>query len=121
MHNIVDNMTDDLGISNHLTIRNGVCRYVRRVPEDLRLAFPFAVELVDEQDAAAPAAGAAHGPYLGIVERPPHGPERRPEMTGVFALPARERRHDERDLDLSGEHGGEKGLACAGRTGEHRA
>lgn len=42
MHNIVHNMTDDLGVSNHLTIRNGVCQYVRRVPEDLRLAFPFA-------------------------------------------------------------------------------
>ena len=42
MHNIVHNMMDDLGISNHLTTRNGVCQYVRRVPEDLRAAFPFA-------------------------------------------------------------------------------
>lgn len=42
MHNIVHNMADDLGVSNHLTTRNGVCQYVRRVPEDLRLAFPFA-------------------------------------------------------------------------------
>lgn len=41
MHNIVHNMADDLGISNHLTTRNGVCQYVRRVPEDLRSAFPF--------------------------------------------------------------------------------
>ncbi len=42
MHNIVHNMTDDMGISNHLTFRGGVCQYVRRVPEDLRAAFPFA-------------------------------------------------------------------------------
>jgi hypothetical protein len=35
-------MADDLGISNHLTLRNGVCQYVRRVPDDLRTAFPFA-------------------------------------------------------------------------------
>jgi hypothetical protein len=41
MHNIVHNMADELGVSNHLTIRNGVCQYVRRVPEDVRAAFPF--------------------------------------------------------------------------------
>lgn len=42
MHNIVHNMADELGVSNYLTIRNGVCQYVRRVPEDLRAVFPFA-------------------------------------------------------------------------------
>lgn len=42
MHNIVHNMADDLGISNHLTTRNGMCQYVGRVPDDLRTAFPFA-------------------------------------------------------------------------------
>jgi hypothetical protein len=43
MHNIVHNMADDdVPITNHLTTRNGVCQYVRRVPEDLRDAFPFA-------------------------------------------------------------------------------
>ena len=42
MHNIVHNMADEnVGIPNHLTTRNGVCQYVRRVPEDLRAAFPF--------------------------------------------------------------------------------
>lgn len=42
MHNIVHNMADDLGVSNHLTARAGVYQYVRRVPEDVRAAFPFA-------------------------------------------------------------------------------
>lgn len=42
MHNIVHNMADDeMPITNHLTTRNGMCQYVRRVPEDLREAFPF--------------------------------------------------------------------------------
>ncbi|GJD43778.1 hypothetical protein AFCDBAGC_1633 [Methylobacterium cerastii] len=34
--------TDDVPVSNHLTLREGVFQYVRRVPEDLRDAFPFA-------------------------------------------------------------------------------
>ena len=34
--------TDDVPVSNHLTRREGVFQYVRRVPEDLRDAFPFA-------------------------------------------------------------------------------
>ncbi|MGJ3263477.1 MAG: DUF6538 domain-containing protein [Salinarimonas sp.] len=38
MHNMA---ADDM-IANHITLRNGVCQYVRRVPEDLRDAFPFA-------------------------------------------------------------------------------
>ncbi|MBD8906928.1 DUF6538 domain-containing protein [Methylorubrum zatmanii] len=43
MHNIVHNMaTEDVPVSNHLTSRKGVFQYVRRVPEDLRDAFPFA-------------------------------------------------------------------------------
>ena len=43
MHNIVHNMADDdVPVANHLTTRNGVCQYVRRVPEDLRDAFSFA-------------------------------------------------------------------------------
>lgn len=42
MHNIVHNMaTEDVPISNHLTSRKGVFQYVRRVPEDIRDAFPF--------------------------------------------------------------------------------
>lgn len=41
MHNIVHNMADDDVIANHITLRNGVCQYVRRVPEDLRDAFSF--------------------------------------------------------------------------------
>ncbi|NEU14596.1 hypothetical protein G3T14_21130 [Methylobacterium sp. BTF04] len=31
----------DVPISNHLTMRNGICQYVRRVPEDVRDSFPF--------------------------------------------------------------------------------
>lgn len=43
MHNIVHNMADDdMPVTSHLTSRNGVCQYVRRVPEDLRDAFTFA-------------------------------------------------------------------------------
>jgi hypothetical protein len=42
MHNIVHNMADDDVIPDHITTRNGVCLYVRRVPEDMRDAFPFA-------------------------------------------------------------------------------
>ena len=42
MLNIVHNMADELGVSNHITLRGGVCQYVRRVLEDLRAAFPFA-------------------------------------------------------------------------------
>ncbi len=43
MHNIVHNMADDdVPVANHLTTRNGVCQYVRRVPEDLLGAFAFA-------------------------------------------------------------------------------
>ncbi len=41
MHNIVHNMADELSVSNHLTTRQGVYQYVRRVPEDVRAAFPF--------------------------------------------------------------------------------
>ena len=41
MHNIVHNTADDDVIANHITLRNDVCQYVRRVPEDLRDAFPF--------------------------------------------------------------------------------
>ncbi|HEV7326651.1 MAG TPA: DUF6538 domain-containing protein [Bosea sp. (in: a-proteobacteria)] len=33
---------DDMPVTSHLTTRNGLCQYVRRVPEDLRDAFPFA-------------------------------------------------------------------------------
>ncbi|UIJ73887.1 DUF6538 domain-containing protein [Aurantimonas sp. HBX-1] len=36
------NMVAEVAISNHLTKRNGVWQYVRRVPEDLRGSFPFA-------------------------------------------------------------------------------
>ncbi len=35
------NMAVEVAISNHLTRRNGVWQYVRRVPEDLRDVFPF--------------------------------------------------------------------------------
>lgn len=34
-------MADELEVSNHLTARAGVHRYVRRVPEDVRAAFSF--------------------------------------------------------------------------------
>ena len=40
-HNIMHNMAAEVAISNHLTKRNGVWHYVRRVPEDLRGSFPF--------------------------------------------------------------------------------
>ena len=36
------NMAAEVAVSNHLTKRNGVWHYVRRVPEDLRASFPFA-------------------------------------------------------------------------------
>ncbi|WP_029030522.1 DUF6538 domain-containing protein [Salinarimonas rosea] len=36
------NMAADVPISNHVTRRNGVYQYVRRVPEDVRCAFDFA-------------------------------------------------------------------------------
>ena len=42
LHNIMCNMAVEVVISNHLTKRNGVWQYVRRVPEDLRGSFPFA-------------------------------------------------------------------------------
>lgn len=35
------NMAVEVAISNHLTRRNGVWQYVRRVPEDVRDVFPF--------------------------------------------------------------------------------
>jgi hypothetical protein len=35
-------MAADDVIANHITRRKGMCQYVRRVPEDLRDAFPFA-------------------------------------------------------------------------------
>lgn len=38
MHKMAD---DDVPVTSHLTARNGVCQYVRRVPEDLRDAFLF--------------------------------------------------------------------------------
>lgn len=38
MHNMAD---PDVPISNHLTMRNGICQDVRRVPEDVRDSFPF--------------------------------------------------------------------------------
>ena len=39
MHHVAD----ELSVSNHLSTRWGVCHYVRRVPEDVRVAFLFHV------------------------------------------------------------------------------
>jgi integrase len=40
MHNIVHNMDDEeMGLPIHVTLRNGVFQYVRRVPEDVAHAF----------------------------------------------------------------------------------
>lgn len=41
MHNIVHNTDDeDVPLPTHVTLRNGVCQYVRRVPDDVAASFP---------------------------------------------------------------------------------
>lgn len=42
LRNIMCNMAVEVAISNHLTKRNGVWQYVRRVPKDPRGSFPLA-------------------------------------------------------------------------------